>query len=138
MVSDAIQVAGFIWRGTVVWDKTQGVRPYKGRFRHQAEYVLWGSKGPLPKPAKDAPVVPGVLQCSPQRGERLHQVHKPEEVMKQLIRIVPPGGNILDPFAGSGTTLIEAARAGHQATGIELSEHYHQVAADRIKKENRR
>ena len=36
-ITDAIQVAGFIWRGVFVWDKTEAARPDKGRFRHQCE-----------------------------------------------------------------------------------------------------
>ena len=39
--SDALQWAGWIWRGTAVWDKGNS-RPQKGRFRQQAEYIVWG------------------------------------------------------------------------------------------------
>ena len=39
--SDALQWAGWIWRGIAVWDKGNS-RPQKGRFRQQAEYIVWG------------------------------------------------------------------------------------------------
>jgi len=135
VMSDAIQAAGFVWRGSVVWDKTQGVRPNKGRFRQQAEFVLWGSKGPMLAPGKNSPVLPGVFSCMPQKGPRYHQVHKPENLMRDLIRIVPPKARILDPFMGSGTTLVESMRAGQAATGIELSRHYFDVAKSRLNAE---
>jgi len=48
IMTDAVQCGGIIWRGLVVWDKGRGSRaPHKGYFRHQAEYVVWGTKGPV-------------------------------------------------------------------------------------------
>ena len=40
--TDALQWAGWIWRGTAVWDKGNS-RPQRGRFRQQAEYIVWGA-----------------------------------------------------------------------------------------------
>lgn len=40
LTTDALQCAGFTWRGITVWDKTKGVRPQLGRFRNQAEYMV--------------------------------------------------------------------------------------------------
>lgn len=45
----------------------------------------------------------------------------------------PPGGTVLDPFMGSGTTGIVAARNGRKAVGIELSQEYINIAVERIK-----
>ena len=45
-VVDAIQMAGWIYRGIIPWNKTQAVRPHKGCFRSQCEYVVWGTNGP--------------------------------------------------------------------------------------------
>lgn len=48
--TDAIQMGEMAWRGIVVWDKKEGARaPHKGYFRHQAEYIVWGTKGACPK-----------------------------------------------------------------------------------------
>ena len=46
-VADALQMAGWIWRGIVVWDKKSS-RPQMGRFKNQCEYIVWGSNGDLP------------------------------------------------------------------------------------------
>lgn len=52
--------------------------------------------------------------------------------MEQLVRIVPPGGVVLDPFAGSGTTGVAALRAGLSFVGCEMSRGYHQIAQRRM------
>ncbi len=50
-----------------------------------------------------------------------HPTVKPLSLMRWCVRLVcPPGGRVLDPFAGSGTTLVAAAQEGRQATGVEL------------------
>ncbi|CAG2095799.1 site-specific DNA-methyltransferase [Xanthomonas euroxanthea] len=131
LTTDALQVAGFTWRGITVWDKTEGVRPQLGRFRNQAEYIVWGSKGNMPLDRR-APVLPGVIRESVRKADKHHLTGKPTELMRQLVRICEAGGRILDPFAGSGTTLVAAALEGFPYTGIELTRHYTAVAQQRI------
>ena len=48
------------------------------------------------------------------------------------MKITEPGGRILDPFAGSGTTVLAAVLEGYTATGIEVTEDYASRAAERI------
>jgi site-specific DNA-methyltransferase (adenine-specific) len=130
-MSDALQWAGWIWRGTLVWDKTN-CRPQRGRFRQQAEFVVWGSNGSMPSDRK-APVLPGVFrQAMPASGKRIHQTEKPLEVMREMVHIVEPGGIILDPFAGAGTTVLAAKLEGYPAIGIEVTAHYAAAAQKRI------
>ncbi|MGH3000697.1 MAG: DNA methyltransferase, partial [Gaiellaceae bacterium] len=55
---------------------------------------------------------------------RLHPYHGkfiPQLVEVLLDRYVAPGGHVLDPFAGSGTTLVQALESGYDATGAELA-----------------
>ena len=130
-MTDAVQVAGLVWQGIVVWDKTPGCRPQRGRFRSQAEYVVWASRGPLHARANPV-VLPGVFAVQPRAGGKHHQVGKPEPLMDQLVRIVPPGGTVLDPFCGSGTTGVSALRAGLRFIGCEMSAGYFDVARARL------
>jgi len=60
-------------------------------------------------------------------GERgnTHPTVKPVDLMAWLVRLVtPPNGTVLDPFAGSGSTLVAAKREGFGFVGIELTEEY--------------
>ena len=57
-----------------------------------------------------------------------HPTVKPITLMRYLIRLVtPPDGTVLDPFAGSGTTLAAAILEGHHPIGIELTDDYHPI-----------
>ncbi|MFZ9739953.1 MAG: DNA methyltransferase, partial [Prochlorotrichaceae cyanobacterium] len=63
-----------------------------------------------------------------------HPTVKPIELMRYLCRLVtPPGGTVLDPFLGSGTTGCAAALEGFHFVGIELDPEYIKIARARIK-----
>ena len=129
-ITDALQWAGWIWRGVAVWDKLT-CRPQKGRFRQQSEYIVWGSNGPMPV---NRPVgcLPGVFRyANPQN--RIHITEKPLQLMRDIVKICEPGGRILDPFAGAGTTILAAVREGYEAVGIELNDAYFKLGSDRIR-----
>ena len=128
-LTDAMQWAGWIWRGIAVWDKVNS-RPQRGRFRQQGEFVVWGSNGPMPV-TRDAPVIPGVISCPMPTGKQ-HQTQKPLELMRTLVRITEPGKRILDPFAGSGTTVLAAQLEGYDADGIEIMPYFAGVARRRL------
>lgn len=67
---------------------------------------------------------------SPRRN--IHPTVKPHELMRWLCRLVtPPGGRILDPFAGSGSTGKAAIAEGFDFVGCELSEAYAEIARRR-------
>lgn len=129
--SDAIQAGGWIWRGVVPWWKPAG-RPVQGRWANQCEYVVWGTNGPRPLDALDGKALPGFYQCNSPR-EREHQTQKPVEVMRHLVKIVPPAGVVLDPFMGSGTTGCAAAIEGRRFIGCEKVDHFRDVAERRIR-----
>ena len=52
-----------------------------------------------------------------------------------FVKITEPGGHILDPFPGSGTTVLAAVQEGYTATGIEVTDTYAELARERIRKE---
>lgn len=62
-----------------------------------------------------------------------HPCPKPEALMLELVaQFTDAGETILDPFSGSGTTLMAAKRIGRKAIGIEINEQYCEVAAKRL------
>jgi DNA methylase len=66
-------------------------------------------------------------------GER-HPCVKPLPLMRWLVRLVtPPGGTVLDPFCGSGSTLVAAAMEGFRAVGIEADEKWCRGSAQRVR-----
>jgi site-specific DNA-methyltransferase (adenine-specific) len=61
-----------------------------------------------------------------------HPTPKAQSLMCHLVRLVTPkGGIVLDPFAGSGSTLVAAVTEGMQFIGIEREPEYHQIAKAR-------
>lgn len=70
-----------------------------------------------------------------ERGKgNLHPTVKPVKLMRYLVRLVTPlGGTVLDPFAGSGTTLLAAEMEGFRALGAELNSEYCEIAYKRYK-----
>lgn len=127
--SDALQAAGWTWRGVIIWHKI-GARPQVGRFTNAAEYIVWGSNGPMTVPVPRC--LPGIYSISSPRI-RIHITEKPVALLQDLMRISPPSSTILDPFAGSGNAGIAAVTTGHRYIGIELSEHYADQTASRLR-----
>jgi site-specific DNA-methyltransferase (adenine-specific) len=67
------------------------------------------------------------------RGRGIHPNEKPTGLLDPLIRYAcPPGGLVVDPFAGSGSTLDAARQSGRRAIGIEGHEPYAEKAARRL------
>lgn len=128
--TDALQAGGWVWRGIVPWYKPSA-RPISGRFTASCEYVVWGSNGPRSVDGWGF-ALPGFYQAMPPRN-REHLTQKPLEVMRELVKIAPQGGTILDPFAGSGTTGVAAICEGRRFIGAELSANYVDIAAERLR-----
>lgn len=128
--TDALQAAGWVWRGLIVWDKTEGARaPNTGYFRHQCEYIVWGTKG-TSKPA-DGPW-PGCYRISVKQRDKHHQTGKPTKLIRELLRCCPAGGQVLDPFAGSCTTGVACLQTGRGFLGFELAPEIHAIGQRRL------
>ena len=75
----------------------------------------------------------GMIRKGEARGvKRVHLTQKPLEVMEWCLGFLPDARTILDPFMGSGTTLVACQRLGRQGIGIELDADYFEIACKRV------
>lgn len=76
----------------------------------------------------------GMLQenMGKQKEDRVHPTQKPLALMRWCLSFAPDAKTVLDPFMGSGTTLVAAKLEGRQAVGIEINEAYCELAAKRL------
>lgn len=133
-VTDAVQAGNWLWRGIVPWDKTQATRPQKGWFRAQAEYVVACTSGSLgPEQQRSGPCLPGVFRYAVNSEPKHHLTGKPVSLLRDLLALVPPGGLVLYPFAGAGSTLLAARDLGLKSIGIELSQIYASKIQERFR-----
>lgn len=124
---DAIgQTAAIVWGGNylpfppsrcwLIWNKINAV-PTMADFEQ-----AWTN---LDRPSKRMDLPVG-------RVEYGHPTQKPLALMKWCIGFLPDAKTILDPFMGSGTTLVACQRLGRMGTGIELDPEYFEIACRRV------
>jgi site-specific DNA-methyltransferase (adenine-specific) len=90
-------------------------------------------------PARFAPTMNngiGMKEHDPETAtpkQNFHPTVKPIALMRYLVRLVtPPNGKVLDPFAGSGTTLVAAILEGFNPIGMELTADYLAIINARV------
>jgi site-specific DNA-methyltransferase (adenine-specific) len=127
---DSLQAGGWVSRGIVPWIKPDA-RPQLGRFTQNAEFVVWGTHGPRGQAGE---TLPGYhIARAPRASEgRVHITQKPVQVCRSLVRIAPPGGLVLDPFAGAGTVGVACRLEGRRFAGCELHPEHHAAALRRL------
>ena len=72
-----------------------------------------------------------VKNCS--KEKTAHPCQMPVEVMRLLVGILPEGSVVIDPFAGSGTTLVAADELGYASYGVEMDEACCDIISDRTR-----
>ena len=117
--------------GWIVWDKRSGM-PSNDQGDAEMAWtnvlgavriirVLWNGGGSL-----------GAENGTKHRA--IHPTQKPLALMRAVLLMVP-GEPVLDPYAGTGSTLVAAKSLGRRAIGIEIEERYCEMAANRCRQE---
>jgi site-specific DNA-methyltransferase (adenine-specific) len=119
--------AGFRPVGHIVWAKDYASRTRYLHYRHEQAYVLAKGSPKMPQEPIDD-VQPWVYSGNPD-----HPTQKAVQILTPLIKAFSqPGQLVLDPFAGSGSTLVAAAISGRRYLGVELEQGYCRVARERL------
>jgi DNA modification methylase len=111
-------------------------KPIEGRV--QDNLRRWKTGG-FRRPSKDQPFGDVITSAPTRKQERSLAPHpslKPQAFMRKIVRAVLPlgEGTILDPFAGSGSTLAAAEAVGYRSIGIEKDERYFDMAREALPK----
>jgi adenine-specific DNA-methyltransferase len=123
----AWRAAGFRLVGHLTFPKRYTSMTKLLRYQHENAYVL--AKG---FPEKPAYPIGDVLDWT-YSGNKLHPTQKPLSVLLPLVETFSAsGGLVLDPFCGSGSTLVAAKMLGRAYLGIETSAEYHAIASRRM------
>lgn len=117
-------------RQVVIWQRAGGVNFSPAFYLPTHEWVVIIAKEAFRLRSKGASGA-GDVWSIPQEANPDHPAPFPERI--PLTAIETTGAKVvLDPFMGSGTTLVAAKRLGREAIGIELSEQYCEIAARRL------
>lgn len=125
----AVESAGFRYQNLIVWDKTH--MGLGNGFRARHELIMHMTAG---SPEYHDKGTANVMQCKRvSADDRDHQTQKPVELIAQLVRVVcPPGGVVLDPFAGSCTTAQACAETGRHYVCIERDPDHCETGRQRL------
>lgn len=129
---DAMKLAGFQVKSEVIWDKVyHGMGDTRAAFAPTHENIIFAVKGRYSFPGhrpKDMVTFPKLSS-----SQMVHPTEKPVGLLASLITsVTKPGDLILDPFAGSGSTLVAARKTGRRYIGMELDEQHFETARRRV------
>ena len=123
----AYRAAGFRIVGHFVFPKRYSSSEKYVRYQHECAYLL----------AKGSPKLPqttlGDVIHWTYSGNKYHPTQKPLSILLPLIKTFSaPDAIVLDPFSGSGSSLIAARQLGRNYLGIEMDAEYHAIASKRL------
>lgn len=117
---------------TLVWHRSYTNSPAAGPWRWDLVFIHIFGKGAFGRPDRSSLIqTDGTQALAKQTG---HRAPVPTEVMHHVAAPYMPG-LLLDPFSGSGSSLLAAAQLGGTAIGIEIEERYCEIAAKRLAQE---
>jgi DNA modification methylase len=121
--------AGFRPVGHLVWHKNYASSAKFLRARHEQAYLLVKGNPAMPVSPLDD------VRPWHYTGNSRHPTEKSPEILRPLIEcFTEPGDVVLDPFSGSGSTLVAAAMLRRRYLGIELEGRYCAMARDRLER----
>ncbi|NLD36266.1 MAG: site-specific DNA-methyltransferase [Desulfatiglans sp.] len=108
----------------------------------QAETSQYGNNGkrndiwfPHPKGAKPKDIIEVPTTCNGMEEKTPHPTQKPEELLRKLVLASSnPNDLVIDPFSGSGTTIVVAEQLGRRWLGCDLSHEYNEWAIQRLER----
>ncbi len=112
---------------SIVWDRD--MLGMGAHFRKQTEFIIYGRQHDSPLLTKSN--ARDIIRLRPSYSNREHPASKPLSLLTYLLDCVQ-SNLTLDPFMGSGTTLLAAKNLGRKAIGIEIEERYCEIAAKRM------
>jgi site-specific DNA-methyltransferase (adenine-specific) len=121
---------GYTWN-LVTWNKPNPAPLCNGKYLPDTEYIVHAYQpGRLFGEYKDKS---RFIVHPSERHPFAHPTVKPIAVMSKMVRLgTLEGETILDPFAGTGSTMVAARNLGRKSVGIEISERYCEIAARRL------
>ncbi len=126
----AWRATGFRIVGHLVFRKAYASSVRLLRYQHELAYLL--AKG---SPKQPTCPIPDVIDFR-YTGNRLHPTEKPVSALMPLVGAFSQEGSlVLDPFCGSGSTLVAARQLRRHFIGIELDSQYHAIASQRLQRE---
>lgn len=132
-VADRMDREGLQFFHSVIWDKSNPGLGWRYRRQHEMVMVAHKQGGKLLW-ADDSKAARNVFTLMPPRN-RQHPNEKPEGLVRHFLTLHSTiGQTILDPFMGSGTTLVACAKLGRKGIGIELDPDYFDIACERVRK----
>ncbi len=124
-----LEASGYRVNQCLVWAKTHfGMGTY---WRNQHENIVFASNG-QPAPMRNRGMGSVITSGNVAPLSRIHPTEKPLDLIAKILMAVP-ATTVLDPFMGSGTTMVAAKALGLKAIGVEIERKYCDIAIERLR-----
>lgn len=127
-VAFAMQLRGWTLRSSIIWNRVNSFVEPTARDRpfRQYEFIFMFSKSRFYSFDRSSLVEEDVWNIPIERTRRAnHNAAFPSELVRRCIQVgSPPGGHVLDPFVGSGTTVLTALKENRNVVGVDMGEDY--------------
>ena len=123
---------------TILWVHTGGAKDRRYRFNYEDVKAADYPSDQLKKPGKQLRTVWDIPnnKASDELAQGKHPTQKPLRIVERILAVAGlPGGELLVPFAGSGSEMVGGLRHGMRPTGFEVDAGYHSLATRRLEAE---